>query len=96
MKIVINQCYGGFSLSELACKMLNCSVYDYNYYNKRNSPELIDVLETLGSLANSSMSNLSIVEIPDGIKWAIKEYDGSEWVCSEHQTWPDQNLEFHE
>ena len=39
MKIVINNCYGGFSLSKEACEFLGVkSVYEYNDDNKRNDP----------------------------------------------------------
>lgn len=31
--------------------------------------------------------DLKIVEVPDGIKWQIEEYDGWEHVAEAHQTW---------
>jgi len=159
MKIVINKCFGGFSLSPLAVKRLaelqgrpcyffrNANVngkldlhgyesvtleeasdsfmffafdvpnpndvlaYPENWhelpleerkrYNEnhsahslkddgsipRNDPLLIQVIEELGEVANTKVSQLEIVEIPDDVEWEISEYDGSEHVAEAHRTW---------
>lgn len=124
MKVAINRCYGGFSLSDEAFEMLLHlkgiefetvpSKYSfgskYEYYHKghvrdddhyisqysftrgyepadRSDPDLIHVIEKLGEKANGSHSDLKIVEIPDGIKWHIHEYDGIEHVAEDHRTW---------
>lgn len=34
-----------------------------------------------------SCSSPVIVEIPDGIKWCIEDYDGMETVEEEHRSW---------
>lgn len=47
---------------------------------KRNDPTLVQVVEELGSVANGAHANLQIAEIPDGSKYRIDEYDGSESV----------------
>lgn len=129
MKIVINICYGGFSLSTKAILRyaelkgiklykkgsgFNVSFYivpveefekvysvdkkkgNYSDSNKlcfstysvaRNDPTLIRVVEELGEDANGLYAELKIIEIPDGTKYTIEEYDGNEHIAEEHQTW---------
>ena len=53
----------------------------------RNDPNLIKTVEALGKDANGWAADLEIVEIPDGVKWEIEEYDGKEWISEVHQTW---------
>lgn len=91
-KIVINTCFGGFGLSSKALLSIatkkGVPLEDFEYYDlPRDDPDLVAVVEELGSSANWSVSNLKIVEIPDGLQWGIEEYDGIEWVAEEHRTW---------
>ena len=53
----------------------------------RDHEDLIKVVETLGKEANGRYGSLGIVEIPPGIDWEIKEYDGIEWIAECHRTW---------
>ncbi len=53
----------------------------------RSNPQLVEVVEELGSRANGLCANLKIVEIPDDVDCVIKEYDGDEWVAEVHRTW---------
>lgn len=53
----------------------------------RNDPALIQTVEELGDVANGFCSQLTIVEIPDDVKWQIEEHDGNEWVAEQHRTW---------
>ena len=115
MKIVINRCYGGFSISKECCKfmaargnkqaaaeLLECNQskdkhwYGYGYCSKggfsdgynREDPDLIAAVEELGSKkASGGLSNLVIVEIPDGIQYQIDEYDGQESIHEQHRSW---------
>ena len=135
MKIVINNCYGGFSLSYeamalyLATKFKQAYFYaelrgsgngksfkrislrdlietSQNYYYiycttedqgeeldhfpehifndrdiDRTDPDLISVIEFLGSKAASGrFANLEIVDIPDSTMYRIDTYDGSEQI----------------
>ena len=90
MKIVINTCYGGISISERAMARLaelQGSPCLTPYPEDRANPLLVQVVEELGELASGALAELKIVDIPDGIDWEIEEYDGKEWVAERHQTW---------
>lgn len=89
MKVVINRCWGGFSLSNAACGMLNCQPYDYTYEDElRCAPELVQVVEELGTKAASgNLSWLKVVEVPDDVRWYIDNHDGLESVEEKHHSW---------
>lgn len=101
-KIVINSCYGGFSLSreasELYAQKTGAELGEWNstwkYYEKfrcreiaRDDPLLVEIVEQMGKKASGYCADLKIVQIPDGIEWTIHEYDGNEWVAEAHRTW---------
>lgn len=68
-------------------KSLN-DFYISNTNIKRNDPDLVKVVETLGyEKAGFFYSELGIVEIPDDVDWQIEDYDGAEWVSEKHRTW---------
>ena len=79
MKIVVNKCFGGFSVSEKVRDALGLnSVYGEI---DRTDPKLIELVETLGDEANGRAARLRIVNIPDdSTDWEIDEYDGAERV----------------
>ena len=89
MKVVINCCYGGFSLSKEAYDYLGIEWdgYGFEYDDERTNPKLIEVVETLGQSASGACADLKVIEIPEGIKWYISEYDGFETVEEEHRSW---------
>ncbi len=92
MKIVINNCYGGFGLSDTAITLYNRlsgtpSISECEPEPERDDPYLIQVVEMLGELASRQSSKLEIVVIPDDVKWHIVEYDGMEHVAENHRTW---------
>jgi len=85
MKIVINDCYGGFGLSEEAEELY---VQKKNISGSlrgdilRNDSVLVEVVETLGDKASGIYSKLKVVEIPDDVTdWRIEEYDGWEHIA---------------
>ena len=89
MKIVINECYGGFSVSENFYKEYNIpyektkwgSVYAKEEIDLRTDPRLIEYIETHGSeMASGSCGHLVVEEIPKGTAYIIDEYDGFESV----------------
>lgn len=59
--------------------------YDGNL--KRDDPILVRVVEALKKKADGQYAKLEVVEIPDGIKWEISEYDGVESVDEVHRSW---------
>lgn len=91
MKIAINKCYGGFSLSKKAYEYLGIEWdgygFDYNDYDKRTDPTLIKCIEELGKKASGNGSDIKIIEIPDGIEYEIDDYDGIETVHEIHNSW---------
>lgn len=79
MELVINRCYGGFFLSELACELL---ALDSPYADiERDDYRLVALIRSLGKKANGRCANLKVVEIPfEATDWHIDEYDGLESV----------------
>lgn len=82
-KIVINRCFGDFRLSQEAFSYVNINGgFKFDRDVKRDNERLIEFIETNSSeIASGKHSNLKIVEIPDGVKWAIEGIDGIEWVA---------------
>jgi len=90
--IVINDCYGGFGLSNRAkieyCRL--AGIQEVDFYDRdvvRDDPYLVKVVRELGMGANGDHANLKIVEIPGDVDWMVSEYDGAEWVAEKHRTW---------
>jgi hypothetical protein len=89
-KIVINVCFGRFSLSMAALdeyikikKLNNISEWDID----RDDPVLVDIVERLGENASDNFASLRIVEIPNDVDWQIADYDGYEHVEETHRMW---------
>jgi hypothetical protein len=84
-KIVYNTCYGGFSLSEKAvalARTLSGSA-DWDWHDvPRHDAILVQVVEALGEDANGGCAELEIYNLPDGARYRIDEYDGSERVMT--------------
>lgn len=88
-KVVINSCYGGFSLSKEASEYLN------ERYNiginirfgflpdgvSRHDWRLVEAVEKFGEDASRSYSKLEIKEI-ESMVYRIDEYDGFEIVVT--------------
>lgn len=96
MKIVINKCFGGFSVSEAVYVEMGLAWDGLGYHPtdsegedmERNNPRLIAAIEKVGLEESSgSSAELKIVEIPDDVDWYIHEYDGMEDVYEEHRSW---------
>lgn len=79
MKIVLNECYGGFSVSE---KWATDHGYASSWNVNRMDPELIAAVEAREEV-NSPYSRLIVVEIPEeATDWKINEYDGMESIIA--------------
>jgi hypothetical protein len=89
MKVVINSCYGGFSLSKEAYDFIgiNWDGYGFRFSNDRTNDALIRCVEELGDKASGIHSKLKVITIPDDIEWFIDEYDGLESVHEDHRVW---------
>lgn len=60
---------------------------DNHEYEDRDCPLLVKVVKEMKSAVNGTYANLEVVEIPNGVKWVIDEYDGSESVEEAHRSW---------
>lgn len=88
MKVVINTCFGGFSVSRKAMEQMGFKWDGYGYPEiERTDPRLVAVVEELGKKASGPTAELRVVEIPDGIEYEIEEYDGYEHIAEVHRTW---------
>ena len=94
MKVVINACHGGFGLSDKAEELYKRAkgitgkdTYCVSWDVPRDDPDLVRIVEQLGTKADTSFSQLKIIDIPDGVEFQIEEYDGLEWVAEKHRTW---------
>lgn len=92
MKVVINNCYGGFGMTNAALEEYKSrrDITDENfwYYDiPRDCPVLVSMVEEQGSAMNGEFSDLKVVEIPDDVEWYVEEYDGMEHVAESHRTW---------
>jgi len=81
-KIVINGCYGGFGLSEVAKDWLK-EHYGIDDSDKlqRHDSRLIECIETLGEAANDDYAKLEIKTIDSNL-YRINEYDGFEFIST--------------
>jgi hypothetical protein len=93
-RIVINRCYGGFGLSNLAAKRYRELAWIpeeelfWTYDIPRDSKILLQVIAELGVVkASGPHAELKVVEVPEGVKWHIGEYDGMEWIAENHRQW---------
>ena len=84
MKIVINNCYGGFCISKKFAKEIN-EPYVFAEH-LRTDPRLIAAIES-GRNVGGECSELVVVTIPDDVQWHIAEYDGLEHVAEAHRVW---------
>lgn len=92
MKVVINKCYGGFGLSDEALELgrklsKNQEWGERQYDMKRHNKMLVRVVEQLGEKSWGECAKLKVVEIPDGTKYEIDEYDGMECIAETHRAW---------
>ena len=80
MLMVLNKCWGGFSLSEQAAEVLGL---DSGYSDiDPTDPALIALIQERGSdWVSGRCAKLRIVEIPEeATDWEMNEYDGIESI----------------
>lgn len=77
MKMVINNCFGGFSLSDAAVQQLGLNS-PYSYID-RCDERLVALVEQDADAVNGWCARLKVVEIPDeATDTYLEEYDGAE------------------
>ena len=93
-RIVINRCYGGFGLSNLAAKRYRELAWIpeeelfWTYDIPRDSAILLQVIDELGAQESSGPhAELKVIEVPEGVKWHIADYDGMEHIAENHRQW---------
>lgn len=76
MKLVINNCYGGFGIKKAIAKK-----YGFDRYaEERDNPKLIDLIES-GVDCSDDCAELVVVNIPDNATdYELDEYDGCESI----------------
>lgn len=85
MKVIVNNCFGGYSVSEEAIdlyRQLSGTTDPISRYAEwlRTDPIMIDVVEKLGQRANGRAAELVTIEVPDGYDYRINDYDGLESI----------------
>jgi hypothetical protein len=78
MKVVINICYGGFELSELAIAQLRGLGHHDPEGLPRWDRDLVSVVETLGNEANGDFARLRVIDVFEPFR--ICDYDGYETI----------------
>ncbi len=54
---------------------------------RRTNPNLVKVVEALGDAAHYAGKAMKVVEIPEGVRWRVSDYDGKEHVEEVHRIW---------
>ena len=84
MKLVVNNCYGRFGLSPKAQErywgLKGKKEFARSETIERHDPVLVRVVEEMGKAADGWRARLTVIEIPDGVDYVIRDYDGMEWV----------------
>lgn len=91
MKVVVNNCYGGFGISEEALKYIGIPYKKdgrwlvlenpewLGSYDCRTNSKLIEFIEKFGyKRASGDCAKLGIEEVPQGWLFRIDDYDGLE------------------
>ena len=89
MKVLINNCYGGFGISKKFEDHIKSSTEGQliNKYelSARHNQFLVEEAIKFGlDKAGGMCAQLSVVDLPDGCEYKIGEYDGMEWI---EDTW---------
>jgi hypothetical protein len=91
LKVVINNCYGGYCLSKKAYEYLGLGWdgYGYNYSENRSNPELVKCIEELGEEASGSCADLIIetIYMDELNELYLLDYDGNESISINGGEW---------
>lgn len=91
--VALNDCYGGFELSEEAAALYKkkSGKEFYSFEVKRYCPFLIETIQEMGTeKASGSLSRIYLQDINkevfDANAWEIAEYDGNEHIKINHES----------
>jgi len=101
MRIAVNDCWGGFSVSHAIYDILGIKWDGYGFLSNKDlgiesnncdayraDARLIAAIEKIGcDAASGEYAEITIIEVPDDIEWYIDNYDGKESVHEEHRSW---------
>lgn len=97
--IVTTYCYGR-KLIDPDARIVRTNNYGLQFITEderklRIDSDIIEAIELLGPKVNyiadrMRISNIEIVEIPDGVEWEISEFEGKEHIAEKHRTWGDE------
>lgn len=80
MKMIINDCYGGFGIRMDILEKLKLTAYSEDDDVIRGNPQLIKMIEA-GEDISGDYAKLKVIEIPDeSTDWYLDEDDGWESV----------------
>ena len=80
MKMVLNRCYGGFTISDACAEKIGLDKYDTSDAARTN-PAVIKEVERDYKFASGFCSCLRTVTIPDEVTdYEVDEYDGYESI----------------
>lgn len=80
MKMIINDCYGGFGIRMDILEKLKLTAYSEDDDIIRSNPQLIKIIEA-GEDISGDHAKLKVVEFPDeSTDWYLDEDDGWESV----------------
>jgi hypothetical protein len=79
MKILINNCHGGYGFSEEFEEFFGMKSWEITEL-PRHDPKLIQAVENFGIEKASGWAADLLIEEIEGNKYRIKEYDGLEFV----------------
>lgn len=68
-------------------KVKTSQIFDTLYKYDRTDSDLIKTIEDLGERANSIISDLKIVEVPDDIEFELFERNGCEYAVEKGRYW---------
>jgi hypothetical protein len=74
----------GDKLSALITRPLNL----LGMWLSRTDKDLVEAVERLGQEAGANGAELEVVDIPDGVEWAIGDVCGIEYVRAAGELWP--------
>jgi len=91
IEIVLNNCYGGFSVSKELYKSLGLAWDEYGsaFNENRTNPKLVEAVKALGAEANGECSELKIevIDLDDVLTAYIENNDGKESISYRQSDW---------